>query len=409
MKILLTPLGSRGDVYPIFYLAQALHKKGHIVTICTSPENRSLFEKEGLKFIAVGSDMKKILEVANPLLGHPLKSLKPFIEILQHELELCFTGIKDVAKDADLIIGSGPQFVISSLAELYKIPYRHILHVPIILKSKYHAPIGFPWHGLPQLVNKILWRIYIIILNMMINKTVNNIRSSVNLPIIKNVERHVIPEQIIIAVPRELGTFPPDNKNICRQLDYFFPQETMELSREVKTFLLKGLAPVYFGFGSMLDKKSDKTMATIQRVASEMKIRFVISAGWAKYRNSVNNDNIFFVGEESHLKLFPHMSAVIHHGGAGTTSTTAISGIPQIIIPHFLDQFYWAYRIKKLKIGTSIKKNSLTIKSLKNALNMVLGNDDIKINAQKIGELLKDRNGIDQFVDDFEALTNDVV
>jgi len=27
------------------------------------------------------------------------------------------------------------------------------------------------------------------------------------------------------------------------------------------------------------------------------------------------------------------MAAVIHHGGAGTTATTAISGVPQIIVP----------------------------------------------------------------------------
>ncbi len=47
------------------------------------------------------------------------------------------------------------------------------------------------------------------------------------------------------------------------------------------------------------------------------------------------------------------MAAAIHHGGAGTTPTTAISGIPQIIVPHILDQYYWGHQVHQSYLGPS--------------------------------------------------------
>ena len=57
------------------------------------------------------------------------------------------------------------------------------------------------------------------------------------------------------------------------------------------------------------------------------------------------------VGDVSFDILFPRVTAVVHHGGAGTTAAVARAGVPQIITPIFGDQFYWASRIVDLGIG----------------------------------------------------------
>jgi len=42
---------------------------------------------------------------------------------------------------------------------------------------------------------------------------------------------------------------------------------------------------------------------------------------------------------------------VIHHGGAGTTAAALRAGVPQVLVPHIVDQFYFAHRLQLLGIA----------------------------------------------------------
>jgi vancomycin aglycone glucosyltransferase len=63
---------------------------------------------------------------------------------------------------------------------------------------------------------------------------------------------------------------------------------------------------------------------------------------------------------------------IVHHGGAGTTVAAARAGVPQVVIPMFSDQFYWASRIRNLGIGTSVTIRTLTRDALTAALQEAL-------------------------------------
>ena len=54
------------------------------------------------------------------------------------------------------------------------------------------------------------------------------------------------------------------------------------------------------------------------------------------------------IGSVPHSAVFPRVAAVVHHGGAGTTAAAARAGAPQVILPHLLDQYYWARRVEQL-------------------------------------------------------------
>ncbi|MGR9249479.1 glycosyltransferase [Rhizobium leguminosarum] len=62
------------------------------------------------------------------------------------------------------------------------------------------------------------------------------------------------------------------------------------------------------------------------------------------------------------------MSAVIHHGGAGTTAAALRAGKPMTICPFFGDQPFWARRITDLGVGLSLARRALTVESLTDAL-----------------------------------------
>lgn len=62
-------------------------------------------------------------------------------------------------------------------------------------------------------------------------------------------------------------------------------------------------------------------------------------------------DRCLFVNEVPHGLLFRRVSAVIHHGGAGTVATAARSGVPQILLPQAIDQFLWRDQLVSLGLA----------------------------------------------------------
>ena len=58
----------------------------------------------------------------------------------------------------------------------------------------------------------------------------------------------------------------------------------------------------------------------------------------------------------------------MHHGGAGTTTTAARAGAPQVVVPQMADQPYWAGRVADLGIGAAHDGPTPTFESLSAAL-----------------------------------------
>jgi UDP:flavonoid glycosyltransferase YjiC (YdhE family) len=80
--------------------------------------------------------------------------------------------------------------------------------------------------------------------------------------------------------------------------------------------------------------------------------RVIVAGGWAALDGGLaESERVLPISDAPHQRLFPQMVAVVHHGGAGTTTAAARAGIPQVIVPHMLDQFYWARRVEVLGLG----------------------------------------------------------
>ena len=58
--------------------------------------------------------------------------------------------------------------------------------------------------------------------------------------------------------------------------------------------------------------------------------------------------------------------------GPGTTATAAAAGTPQVVVPHIVDQPYWAERVARLGIGAAHHGPALTTRSLTAAIETAL-------------------------------------
>lgn len=111
------------------------------------------------------------------------------------------------------------------------------------------------------------------------------------------------------------------------------------------------------------------------------------------HRTGALPDTILSIDSIPHTWLFERVSAVCHHGGAGTTAAGFKAGIPSIIIPFSNDQFAWAHRSFDLGVGAKpISKKQLTSDKLADAIQFALS-DSIVANAKTLGSKIATENG----------------
>src|SRR6185436_8276600 len=98
---------------------------------------------------------------------------------------------------------------------------------------------------------------------------------------------------------------------------------------------------VCMGFGSMSSYNGDHAAECVVGALQKTNSRGILLTGWGSPCEAPLPDSVFQLDQAPHEWLFPKMSAVIHHGGAGTSAAALRAGIPSIVVPFFADQFFW--------------------------------------------------------------------
>ena len=127
---------------------------------------------------------------------------------------------------------------------------------------------------------------------------------------------------------------------------------------------------MYVGFGSMRAPK-DIARVAIEAIRAQGR-RALVARGWADLALIDDRDDCFAVGEVNQQALFRRVVAVVHHGGAGTTTTATRAGAPQVVVPQWADQPYWASRVADLGIGAAHDVQAPATESLSAALSTAL-------------------------------------
>ena len=92
--------------------------------------------------------------------------------------------------------------------------------------------------------------------------------------------------------------------------------------------------------------------------------------------------------------MFSLCSAVVHHGGAGTTHSATLHGCPSIVIEHFLDQAFFANALKRLGVGPKVlHRRNINTKKLAAPIRTVLDSPDMKKRAEELGAFMQKENG----------------
>ena len=93
--------------------------------------------------------------------------------------------------------------------------------------------------------------------------------------------------------------------------------------------------------------------------------------------------------------LLPRLSAMVHHGGAGSTAAGLRAGLPQLVLPFGYDQMLWARQIHALGIGPRpIPAEAVTVENLTPAFRELLSNPGFRDRATAMKEQIAGEDGI---------------
>ncbi|RLN02395.1 hypothetical protein BBJ28_00005489, partial [Nothophytophthora sp. Chile5] len=131
-------------------------------------------------------------------------------------------------------------------------------------------------------------------------------------------------------------------------------------------------------------------------------VRVLIQSSWSDMAGDLEiPDNIFFLGNCPHDWLMPRVSAVVHHGGAGTAAAGLLSGKPTFIVPFFGDQPFWGRAVVKRGVGVEpCPIAELTTEKLRTAF-LGLQSTDLRSKALMMQERMQTEDGAEEAVKSF--------
>ncbi|CAK9780585.1 UDP-Glycosyltransferase/glycogen phosphorylase [Cutaneotrichosporon oleaginosum] len=450
LNIVIFIVGSRGDVQPYLALAlELIRTRGHRVRIATHAVFAELVQQAAarldtpcLDHYDIGGSPEELMSymVRNPGLVPGLSALangdisrkrRMVKEMLVGCYLSCFSrGGDDFAADA--IISNPPAFAHIHVAEALGIPLLMSFTMPWTPTTAFPHPLvaansasdrslnnyasflladALMWQGLGDLINH--FRYAVLGLRPLTLTSGPLVLQRLQIPYTYAWSEHLLPK-------------PKDWERNMDVVGFYTMDSDTEYSPDaaLAAFLAAGEPPVYFGFGSVVVDKPDQLTSTplacgadadiILNTVARTGIRALISAGWA----DLGADNLppgvhVIRGNVPHDWLFARVSAVCHHGGAGTTAAGLALGAPTIVVPFFGDQWcgsacisdarFWGNAVHHAGAGPApVPYAALTVDALAAAVGVALA-PETRAAARRIGAQIRREDGVADGVRSFHS------
>jgi vancomycin aglycone glucosyltransferase len=380
-------------------LGQRMQAAGHDVTLAVAENFRGLVEGVGLPYVRAGGDVETMTRATTAQAATPL--LYPFalVDVIRRLIDEQFDVLTDLCEGADVLVGSLLLVTGPSLGERCQIP--------VCLTS--YFPGGMPCDELPSpflsraggpvWFNRASWAFQRVFLNFAVRETLNRHRERLGLAGVSDVTHHMHDvAKGILATDPEIAPVPAEWKSHFDATGFWFLDSAEPLPAELDVFLDAGDPPVYVGFGSMPNVDPATQTEVIRAACGAMGRRAIVSAGWGGLGRGATSEGLLSIGPVNHRLLFERVAAVVHHGGAGTLAAAARAGVPQVVVPHFFDQFYWGSRVEALGLGPPPLPRDFGPGELVSALRVALDDAPTRQRAVAMGKRLRLYSGTDRAI-----------
>lgn len=405
MKIVISAVGSRGDIQPYIALGLGLKRGGHDVRLSAPAMFHELAIQYGLQHLSLSINPKQIVEhpsmQAASRSGNVFRLIRSMfregVPLIRTYLEEVYTN----CQECDAVILTAIPFGAYDAAEKRRIPFLQAGLGPVYPTAAFpmmgmnlpNLGIGFVNIFTYHLLDQAFWLFFRSIQNKWRKEELDLPPLSLGGPF----------QRIRRTAPTVLGyspsVVPPpaDWPLTVHATGYWFLDEPpgWKPPADLVAFLGAGPAPIYIGFGSMPDRSARQTTQLILDALRLSGQRCVLLGGWSGLGRNQLPDTVFPVDSIPHSWLFPRVAAVVHHGGAGTTAAGLRSGKPSILAPYVADQVYWAKLVEKLDVGPkAVSYHALSAEKLAGKIHEAVTNEEMRRKAAILGRQIESEKGI---------------
>ena len=392
MRIAVVCFGSLGDVLPYVALARRLMARGHDVWLCTADKYEREAQTRGVRFVSCArwSDehqrelMKAVLAEPNPV-----RHLDIIYGRNREAIVSVIPAVLDATSGADLIVSHVISIAGYAAAQRHKTPLvtGHLFDGAI--PSRRRSPLG----NLGPL-NRPVWAMVGRTIRRASDPALNAALAAAGLPPERDLFLSSSHSRLLnlVAVSPAVCTLAPIADRPYRLTGSWLLDEEPPSDPALAAFVEAADPPVVIGFGSMMGiDAADWTRRIVDGLAGR---RAVLQMGWADLGGVQLPANVYRAGAVSHAWLFPRASAVIHHGGSGTTAAAMRAGVPSSVVWFVGDQPTWGKRIASLGVGTApVRFSRFSSGWLEETLTRLTSDERIRNRAAALGARLRTEDG----------------
>ncbi|HMT07520.1 MAG TPA: glycosyltransferase [Pyrinomonadaceae bacterium] len=416
-RIVLSTMGSLGDLHPMIALGLELRRRGHSALINSWSGYREKVESLGLEFASLRPDVdiddRELHARAMDASKGPEFVIK---ELILPNIQAMYDDVMAATDGADVLINGEIVYVGDAVAQTRDIKWISSGLAPLAMFSS-HDPNVYPqasWvfdflRPLPVAFHDALFGLMRWTIRDWF-EPYQKFRKELGLS-----EDHdpvfidkFSPLLHLAMFSRALGEPQPDwpKQTVQTGACFFDESETCELSPELAAFLDSGEPPIVFTLGSaaVLDARDffDESVAAARSLGK----RAVVLYGRDCPRPKGLSDEIVGFEYAPFSQLFPRSSCVVHQAGVGTTHQVLRAGVPAVIVPFSHDQPDNAARCRRQGAAVIVSRNSYNRRTAAEAIKQILSEPRYRENASRLASIVAQENGISTACDAVENVLN---
>ncbi len=413
MNILITTLGSYGDVYPKVGLAVQLKRRGHAVTLFTNPFFESLARKHHLDFVPIGTTAEYTQFANHPALFDPRASVSVFFRtLIVPGIRSAYERLLEHVQPGNtVIVSSIVVFAARLIQEKHRVPNVTVHVAPLAIKSAYEMPknaiFSFPdW--LPVSIKKLYWWVADkAIVDRMVCPELNAFRRELGLPPVQRIltKWGHSPQRVICLFPSWYCTPQPDwpPATCTTGFPLFDEGEETDLAPDVTAFLEDGEPPVVFMPGSLMQQANRFFEVAVESCRESGKRAMLLS----RYAHQIPSELPESIRHYEYIpfrRLLPHVGALVHHGGIGTCAQALRAGVPQLIHPMAYDQYDNAWRLRRLGVGDWLTPKDWQASALTQKLQTLTSSSQVHERCQAVADRFRGKQALTETCELIEAM-----
>jgi rhamnosyltransferase subunit B len=420
LRIVLSNIGTLGDIHPLIAIALELKRRGHVPVMALPAVFEPRVRPLGLKFHAVRPD----IDPNNSILVEMVYDIKKGTEhglrdFLFPVLRQTYDDLLDAATNperADLLLLGELNYAGPLVAEVTGIPWASYVLAPLSFFSAFDPPVLPPYPRLARVDKTVpgFGRIIKQLARFASRKwpqPIYDLRAELGLERGTNplFDAKHSPRLVLALFSRVLGVEQKDwpaHTLITGFCFYDADAGNQALSPDLEKFLSAGPPPVVFTLGSAAVLAAGRFYEFSAKAAMQLGVRAVLLIG-SDPRNRPPQalpESICVAEYAPYSELFPRVALVVHQGGVGTTAQCLRAGKPMLIMPYSHDQPDNARRMRRLKVARVIQKARYTPLRVARRLKAMLDEPRFASRAQSVARQLSHEDGVKSACDALEDL-----